>query len=178
MIRIISLVLSIGLASPSIAGSMAECLALRGLSEDMISKARRAESSLANEKCPEDKFRTKLNSVSDWAWETNTGARQLCRERWKENTDYSYKDLFGNGYRSAQGIKIAKDLEVLGLELSRGSCPVADLTWQPENEVRPKMTIFRMSWEEKLNANPSLQLWAQKHPSLAEIQRQSWESLK
>jgi hypothetical protein len=87
-------------------------------------------------------------------------------------------DLFGNGYRSTQGVKIAKDLEVLGVELSSGSCPVADLTWQPEKEVRPKMTIFRMSWEEKLNANPSLQLWAQKHPSLAEIQRQRWESIE
>ena len=178
MIRMVLLVLCAGIASPTIAGGMAECLALRGLAEDLISKARRAEYSLANKECPENRFRTKLNSISDWAWETNTSARKMCRDEWRGNTEYLYRDLFGNGYRSTKGIKIAKDLEVLGVELSSGSCPVADLTWQPEDEVRPTNSTPRISWKDKLNDNPSLQLWAENHPRLAEIQHQIWDSLQ
>ena len=164
------------LASPAVAGGMVECLALRGLSDDLVSKARRAEYALVNEKCPESQFRTQLNSVSEWAWETNTSARQSCRDKWREATPYLYQDLFGNGYRSPKGVQIAKDLEVLGVELESGSCPVSDLTWQPEKEVKPRQLSTRISWAEKLDANPSLRLWAERYPRLAEVQRQKWET--
>ena len=173
---LIGLILTFG--SPAVAGGMAECLALRGMADDLVSKARRAENALANEKCPESRFRTKLNSVSQWAWETNTGARQICRDKWREATPYQYQDLFGNGYRSVRGIQLAKDLEVLGVEIESGSCPVSDLSWQPQQEVRPKQVSARMSWEEKLDANPSLRFWAENYPDLAAAQRQKWESTR
>lgn len=177
MIRLWPMLL-ISLSSPALAGGMAECLSLRGLSDDLVSKARSAEYALANEMCPESRFRTKLNSVSEWAWETNTSARQACRDRWREETPYLYRDLFGNGYRSPRGVQIAKDLEVLGVELESGRCPVSDLTWQPEKEVRPKQVSEKVSWGEKLDANPSLKIWAEKYPHLADVQRQKWEAVR
>ena len=164
------------LSTPACAGGMVECLSLRGLADDLVSKARRAEYELANEKCPESKFRTKLNSVSEWAWETNTKARQDCRDEWRAATPYLYRDLFGNGYRSPQGVRIAKDLEVLGVEIEGVQCPLSDLAWQPSKEVRPKQVSTRMSWQQKLDANPSLSAWAENYPDLAEAQRQKWES--
>lgn len=164
------------LSGPAFAGGMAECLSLRGLTEDLVSKARRAEYSLANDKCPESRFRKKLNSVSQWAWETNTKARQACRDEWRAATPYLYRDLFGNGYRSPQGVLIAKDLEVLGVEIKGMRCPLSDLAWQPEKEVRPSQVSTRISWEKKLDANPSLKAWADNYPDLAETQRQMWES--
>ena len=166
----------ISLSTPALAGGMAECLSLRGLTDDLVTKARRAEYALANEKCPESQFRKKLNSVYEWAWETNTKARQACRDEWRAATPYLYRDLFGNGYRSPQGVRIAKDLEVLGVEIEGARCPLSDLAWQPEKEVRPKQVSDRMSWEEKLNANPSLRAWAKNYPDLAEAQRQRWEA--
>jgi len=166
----------VSLSTPTLAGGMAECLSLRGLADDLVSKARRAEYALANGKCPIEQFRKKLNSVSEWAWETDTEARQACRDEWRAATPYLYRDLFGNGYRSTQGVQIAKDLEVLGVEIEGVRCPLSDLAWQPEKEVRPKQISDRMSWEEKLDANPSLKVWADNYPDLAENQRQKWES--
>lgn len=164
------------LSGPAFAGGMAECLSLRGLADDLVTKARRSEYALANEKCPEGQFRKKLNSVSEWAWETDTKARQACRDEWRAATPYLYRDLFGNGYRSPQGVRIAKDLEVLGVEIEGVRCPLSDLAWQPAKEVRPKQVSARMSWEEKLAANPSLRTWTENYPDLAETQRQKWES--
>ena len=164
------------LSAPAFAGSMAECLSLRNLADDLVSQARRAEYAFANKNCPESQFRTKLNSVSEWAWETDTKARQACRDEWRAATPYEYRDLFGNGYRSPQGIRIAKDLEVLGVETEGLRCPMSDLAWQPEKEVRPEQVSSRMSWEEKLDSNPSLRAWAENYPDLAENQKQKWES--
>ena len=177
MIRLWLGLFLVSLSTPVFAGGMAECLSLRALADDLISKARRAEYALANEKCPESQFRKRLNSISEWAWETNTRARQACRDEWRAMTPFLYRDLFGNGYRSPQGVLIAKDLEVLGVEIEGGRCPLSDLAWQPEKEVRPKQVSARMSWEEKLDANPSLRFWAENYPDLAEAQRQKWESL-
>lgn len=168
-------VLLVSLSSRALAGGMAECHSLRGLADDLVAKARRAEYKLANENCPIDQFRKKLNSVSEWAWETDTEARQACRDKWREATPYLYRDLFGNGYRSPRGVQIAKDLEVLGVEIAALRCPLSDLAWQPEKEVRPKQISARMSWAEKLDANPSLKAWAKNYPDLAATQKQKWE---
>ena len=167
---------SVSLCAPGFGGGMAECLALRGMADNLIAKARRAEYAVANEECPESQFRTKLNSVSQWAWETDTRARQACRDEWRAATPYLYRDLFGNGYRSPQGVRIAKDLEVLGVEIEGMRCPLSDLAWQPEKEVRPNQASTRMSWKEKLEANPSLRTWAENYPDLAEAQQQKWEN--
>ena len=164
------------LSIPAFAGGMAECLSLRGLADELVSKARRAEYELANGECPIDQFRKKLNSVSEWAWETDTEARQACRDEWRAATPYLYRDLFGNGYRSPQGVQIAKDLEVLGVEIESIKCPLSDLAWQPEKEVRPEQISAQMSWKEKLDANPPLKVWAENYPDLAETQRQKWEA--
>jgi len=174
MKRHIFLAVTLSIASPSMAGGMSECMAIRALAEDLVSNARSAEYVLANEKCPEKNFRTKLNSVSNWAWTTDTNARQLCRNNWRESTPYLYQDLFGNGYRSRAGVQMAKDLEVLGVELARGKCPVSDLTWQPESEVKPKELNSKASWEEKLKANLPLRDWAEQFPNLAEKEKLKW----
>lgn len=169
---------SVSLCAPAFGGGMAECLSMRTLAEELVSKARRAEYALANDRCPESKFRTKLNSVSEWAWETNTKARQACRDDWRAATPYLYRDLFGNGYRSRQGVLIAKDLEVLGVEIQSGRCPVSDLSWQPVKETRPKDAASKMSWEKKLDSNPSLRSWAENHLDLAETQKRKWEAIQ
>lgn len=178
IMRLVLLSILVPLATPVLSGGMVECLSMRALAEDLIAKARRAEYALANEKCPESQFRTKLNSVSQWAWETNTKARQACRDDWRAATPYLYRDLFGNGYRSPQGVLIAKNLEVLGVEIESGRCPLSDLSWQPEKEVRPKQVPTRMSWDEKLESNPSLRAWAENHQDLAETQRKKWEATR
>tara|TARA_Y100001933_G_C18466807_1_gene342475 strand:- start:160 stop:420 length:261 start_codon:yes stop_codon:yes gene_type:complete len=73
-------------------------------------------------------------------------------------------------------VQIAKDLEVLGVEIEGLRCPLSDLAWQPEKEVQPTQISSQMSWEEKLDANPSLKTWAENYPQLAKIQRQKWEA--
>ena len=58
------------------AQSFSECLALRDLGNQLVSKARSAEAKLVNEQCPKEKFRKKLNTAYEWAWETDVNARQ------------------------------------------------------------------------------------------------------
>ena len=111
------------------AATFAECLALRDLGQQLVSKARRVESTLVNEKCPKERFRKKLNNVSDWAWVTDVEARQKCRDEWRAENQYIYRDLFGNGYRSDKGIEIAKNIEELGVQMETISCPTGDLKW-------------------------------------------------
>lgn len=143
--RLYQVAFLLSLSAPACAGEMMECLSMRSLAEDVIAKARRAENALANKKCPESKFKKKLNSVSEWAWVTNTKARQACRDKWRKATPYLYRDLFGNGYRSPKGAVMARDLEVIGVEIEAKRCPVSDLSWQPEKEVSPKKVSTRMS---------------------------------
>ena len=111
------------------AETFVECLALRDLGQHLVSKARRVESDLVNEKCPKERFRKTLNNVSDWAWVTDVEARQKCRDEWREINQYLYRDLFGNGYRSEKGIEIAKSIEELGTQMEAISCPTGDLKW-------------------------------------------------
>ncbi len=158
------------------AQTFAECMALRELSSELISKARRAESELVNDQCPKEEFRKKLNNVSEWAWVTDVKARQMCRDEWRAETEYKYQDLFDNGYRSSAGAAIAMDLEVLGAQMKASSCPVGDLKWTNDSLVKPEAKQRRMSWSEKLSNNPSLKLWADAFPDLAEEERLRWEN--
>lgn len=115
------------------AETFAECLALRDLGQQLVSKARRVESQLVDEKCPKERFRKTLNNVSDWAWVTDVEVRQQCRDEWREKNQYIYRDLFGNGYRSEKGIEIAKSLEEIGAQMATISCPISDLKWTNED---------------------------------------------
>ena len=70
------------------AESFSECLALRDLGTQLVSKARGAEATLVDEQCPKENFRKRLNNVYEWAWETYVKARQMCREGWREHNEY------------------------------------------------------------------------------------------
>lgn len=111
------------------AQSFSECLALRDLGNQLVSKARNAEAKMVNEQCPKENFRKKLNTVYEWAWETDVKARQKCREEWRAENQPEYLDTFGNGYRSDKGIEIAKSIEELGVQMEAISCPTGDLKW-------------------------------------------------
>ena len=111
------------------AESFSECLALRDLGTQLVSKARSAEAKLVNEQCPKENFRKRLNNVYEWAWETDVKARQMCREAWREQNEYEYIDIFVNGYRSEEGVEIAKSIEELGVKMESISCPTGDLKW-------------------------------------------------
>ena len=111
------------------AQSISECIALREVGLQLVSKARRAEAMLVNEKCPKEEFRKKLNSRYEWAWETDEDARQKCREDWRKENKPKYVDAFGNVYRSEMGIKLAKSIEKLGVDMESVSCPTSDLKW-------------------------------------------------
>ena len=111
------------------AESFSECLALRVLGTQLVSKARSAEATLVNEQCPKENFRKRLNNVYEWAWEADVNARQKCREEWRAENQPKYLDTFGNGYRSDKGIQIAKSIEELRIEMEAISCPTGDLKW-------------------------------------------------
>ena len=111
------------------AETFAECLAFRDLGQQLVTKARRVESKLVDEKCPKERFRKTLNNVSDWAWVTDVEARQKCRDEGRAENQPEYLDAFGNGYRSEKGIEIAKSIEELGTQMEALSCPTADLKW-------------------------------------------------
>ena len=111
------------------AESFSECLALRNLGNQLVSKARSAEANLVNDQCPKENFRKQLNTVYEWAWETDVKARQKCREEWRAENDYEYMDVFGNGYRSEKGIEIAQSIEDLGTKMEAISCPTGDFKW-------------------------------------------------
>ena len=113
----------------AIAQSFSECLALRDLGNQLVSKARSAEAKLVNKQCPKEKFRKKLNTVYEWAWETDVKARQKCRKEWRAENQPEYLDAFGNSYRSDKGIEIAKSIEELGVQMEAISCPTGDLKW-------------------------------------------------
>ena len=164
------------LHSSAAASDFTECLALREFSGEIISKARREESRLSDQICLEVNFRKKLNSESEWAFVTDTSARKLCRNKWKTNTPYAYKDLFGNGYRSDAATLLAKDLDVIGVKLSSLGCPTADLKWNKEALSNSEYDKTKLTWAEKLSSNPALSRWAEMHPKLAEIEKVKWES--
>tara|TARA_B100000073_G_C23435314_1_gene453041 strand:- start:64 stop:459 length:396 start_codon:yes stop_codon:yes gene_type:complete len=120
------LILSTPIAS---AQTFSECIALRRLAAELVSDARRAEAKQADAECPKDKFKKKLNSVSNWAFVTDVNARQKCRDEWRVNTEYEYRDIFGNEYRSEDGIDIARNLEEVISQMDSISCPTSDLKW-------------------------------------------------
>ena len=111
------------------AESFSECLALRDLGNQLVSKARSAEAKLINEQCPKENFRKRLNNVYEWAWETDVRARQKCREEWRAENQPEYVDAFGNAYRSQKGIEISKSIDELGNQMEATSCPTSDLKW-------------------------------------------------
>ena len=125
------LVLATLLISTPIASAQtfAECIALRELASELVSDARRAEAKQVDAQCPKDKFKRKLNNVSDWAFVTDVNGRQKCRDEWRAKTEYEYKDIFGNEYRSEEGIGIAQNLEEVGSQMESVSCPTSDLKW-------------------------------------------------
>ena len=132
----VKLIITIGLliSTPiALAQTFAECIALRELSSELISDARRAEEKQVDAECPKDEFRKRLNNVSEWAFLPDVKARQECRNEWKETHGYIYQDLFGNKYRSAEGAKIAKSLDKLASQMETISCPTSDLKWTTGN---------------------------------------------
>ena len=128
------------LSSPAVAGDYGECLSMRTVSGDLISKAKRAEAVAADNACPIENFRTRLNSVSDWAWMTDTRGRQACRDEFRADTPAIYVDKFGNDYRSELGKQTAQDMELLAMEMQSSECPTVDFKWRtkmPEPTVLP-----------------------------------------
>jgi len=118
------------------AQTFTECIALRDLSSVLVSDARRAESKQADTQCPKEKFKRKLNNVSDWAFVTDVKARQKCRAQWRAETAYKYKDIFGNEYRTEEGIAIAQSLEEVGNQMKSISCPTSDLKWTKDEKLK------------------------------------------